>query len=271
MNTPAFYIGTSGNNPGIWYVKDGRPERIITLQPGFSPYALEYDPNQNLLAVGLANSASRHRLGKIMVLKAYEETNKAEIQTEKFLPESVLSLCLLRAGLIVCGTTAGMLRVWSFDKPDVEPITIQAHNGWVLHITETAENRILSLGTDQIVKEWSLQSGQLLSEYPFVKSSQLQPVLQYFGNHPERNRLIVQYPSGMLCAIHPVSEEQSVQPITQSRSTAFLAGHYVVLEPDGAGLTVRNLGSDEIIEKSAAPPAAGLIAVSENHFLLIRR
>ena len=271
MKNPDFFIGTSGSSPAVWRFTSTRPERVVTLRPGFSPYAMEYDPQRNLLAVGLANSASQHRLGQLMVLKPSEETEQTVIQFEKFVPESVLSLCLLRSGLIACGTTGGMIRVWSLQKPDTEPVIIQAHNGYVLHITETAENRIFSLGTDQVMREWSLQSGQVLSEYPFVKSSQLQSVLQCICNHPERNRLIVQYPSGMLCAIHPGKAEQAVQPIVQSRSSAFLAGHYVVLEPDGAGLTARSLGSDEINEKSDAPPAAGLVAVSESHFLLIRQ
>lgn len=271
MKNPDFFIGTSGSSPAVWRVTSTQPERIMTLQPGFSPYALEYDPHRNLLAVGLANSASQHRLGKMMVLKPSEETGKAEIQVEKFVPESVLSLCLLRSGLLACGTPGGMIRVWNLEKPDAEPVIIHAHNGYVLHITETAENRILSLGTDQIVKEWSLQSGQVLNEYPFVKSSQFQRELQYIGNHPERNRLVVQYPSGMLCAIHPGSEEQTVQPITQSRSSAFLAGQYVVLKPDGVGLSIRNLGSDEMSEESEVLPSVGVIAVSENHFLLIRQ
>lgn len=271
MSPEFIFVGTSGASPGIWKYHTAATSQILPAETGFSPYALDYAPDLNMLAAGFTNSRSRHTFGKMVLLQLSPQGEMESVLMEKYLRNSVLSVCLINNTHIACGTTGGKIRIWNLDNMNAEAVDLDGHNGYVTSLEATSEGNLLSMGTDGVLRKWNTQSGTVIEEIPLNNGRGNIALYQAMCDADDAGTLLAQYPNGTLCSITGKEHEKNADILHQSQSAAFMMNVYVVLSSAGSMLKLCDIASHDLIQEADCSPAIGLTAVSPHEFIVVTK
>ena len=162
VNRQAMAFAGSGSKNGKptllqWGAKDTKLESVSQFLAGYSIYSLSVAPSGNFMGAG-----TRAGLMRVFSLKGNRlaADPKPVLETFHQANTPVLSLAFTSDRCVVSAGMDGCIRFWHLQKKEKLPF-ISAHPGGVLAIQTMGSLVLASIGMDQVIKVWDLDTLEL--------------------------------------------------------------------------------------------------------------
>ncbi len=153
------FLGTGKPQPGLSVMGAGQTQasRLVDKPPGHSVYAIDVDPEQNLVAIGT-------RAGEVEILSWPRTVGSSEPGKTQSLRQgaSVLSVCLLGDSQFASTDITGRCLLWPPLGDSDTPKTLEVDGGLICSLLRLPDNQMLGLSSKGRLLFWHIQTGRLL-------------------------------------------------------------------------------------------------------------
>lgn len=277
VKIPTFYIGTSGENPGLFEIKaiDKIYKRVI-VPNGHSIYAVA--KFKNYIGYGTRNKAAGDRNGRIEIYKHQIKEDEALFDKagkvlSVFQKTSVSALEIFSEQYALSGGLDGTVLLWDFNQPAKAINLINAQNGIVLSISAINESTFATLGSDSILNFWDFKT--LNKIYTFRGSNEQAQIggLLKIYNFPEKGYIISHHTCGSVF-IHDILDGLKSKLLDynagKAKGITIADGVLVIADVSLPRILFYSLlNEEEINSHSVLKPVIGLEAVDKDKIIVL--